>query len=214
MPTLSFATILTPSDYHQYVYGIGRIVIPYHRLNAYISHNLYDILGITIAATSSEIKEAYYGEVLRWHVDNSPEATDVQRIKHVERFKAISSAYETLSDNDLHEQYKMESEKAQDISLQIPSTMQYKDAVKIFLIFIIRIIQDDKLRNESILKVISTLAIATCNSKTSFVLGGAMYALLQGSKITDVFNELTHEEQSVLIETLTLFILHERRIIR
>ena len=205
MPTLSFATILTPSDYHQYVYGIGRIFIPYHRLNAYISQNLYDILGITIDATCAEIKEAYYGEVLRWHVDNSPEATDEQRLKIVDRFKAISNAYKTLSDNDQHEQYKTECQ----INIDRPSTMQYKDAVNICLIFAIRILQEDYLRNESILKVISTLAFTTCNRKTSFVLGGAMYALLLGSNITDVFNELTYEEQTVIIQELTVVVLHE-----
>ena len=89
--------------------------------------------------------------------------------------------------------------------------MQYKDAVNIFLIFAVRILREDYLRNQSILKVISTLAFATYvgNRNSSFVLGGAMYALLLGSNTTAVFNELTHEERTVIIQALTVVVLHE-----
>ena len=202
---------LPPSDYSQFVFGITQLNFLYRRLNSFVSQNLYDILGITTNATSNEIKRAYRNQALRWHPDKSPDATDEQRNKIVKRFKAIANAYDILSDDKKRQQYDKNCLENVDIPTETPSTMQYKDAVKIFMDFAVRILREDYSRNQSALKVISTFAISTYvgSRNNSFILGGAIYALLLGSSTTSVFDELIPEERADLIQALTIFVSHD-----
>jgi DnaJ-class molecular chaperone len=65
--------------------------------------NYYDILDIDRKATRDDIKKAYKKAALRWHPDKNQE----DKTKAEEKFKAITEAYSTLSDDNLREQYDM-----------------------------------------------------------------------------------------------------------
>lgn len=62
----------------------------------------YDVLGLSVSATSSEIKRAYRKKAIIHHPDknpNDPEAAD--------RFKEIGEAYQVLSDDLLRKRYDL-----------------------------------------------------------------------------------------------------------
>ncbi|KAJ7186773.1 X-domain of DnaJ-containing-domain-containing protein [Mycena filopes] len=60
----------------------------------------YDILGITPAATSDEVKKAYRRMAIKHHPDKNPDDPLAE-----ERFKEIAIAYQTLSDDALRKKY-------------------------------------------------------------------------------------------------------------
>ena len=59
-----------------------------------MSKDYYEILGLSRAASSEEIRKAYRRLALTYHPDKNP----TNRIEAEERFKEISKAYQTLSD--------------------------------------------------------------------------------------------------------------------
>ncbi len=61
--------------------------------------NYYEILGVTVDSSSAEIKSAYRKLARKYHPDINKE-TDA-----IEKFKDITEAYETLSDEKEREQY-------------------------------------------------------------------------------------------------------------
>ena len=66
--------------------------------------NLYEVLGLTEAASQEEIKKAYRKLSLQYHPDrnnNSPESTA--------KFQSISAAYDIIGDDDKRKQYDMQS---------------------------------------------------------------------------------------------------------
>jgi DnaJ family protein B protein 4 len=66
--------------------------------------NLYEVLGLTEAASQEEIKKAYRKLSLQFHPDrnnNSPESTT--------KFQSISAAYEVIGDEDKRRQYDLQS---------------------------------------------------------------------------------------------------------
>ena len=72
--------------------------------------HLYDILGVSKTATSSEIKKAYKSLVKKYHPDVFEGNKDLAESK----IKEINDAYDTLSDPVLREEY--------DRSLEVPET--------------------------------------------------------------------------------------------
>jgi DnaJ-class molecular chaperone len=56
----------------------------------------YEILGVSKDANDQDIKKAYRKLALKWHPDKNP---DNQREAEI-KFKAISEAYDVLSDRD------------------------------------------------------------------------------------------------------------------
>lgn len=72
--------------------------------------HLYDILGVSKTATSSEIKKAYKSLVKKYHPDIFEGNKDLAESK----IKEINDAYDTLSDPVLREEY--------DRSLEVPET--------------------------------------------------------------------------------------------
>ncbi|KAK3721463.1 DnaJ-like protein xdj1 [Vermiconidia calcicola] len=64
--------------------------------------DLYELLNITKGASKAEIKKAYHKAALSSHPDKVP---DEQRAEADIRFKAISKAYEILSDDDTRAMY-------------------------------------------------------------------------------------------------------------
>ncbi|KAJ7207997.1 X-domain of DnaJ-containing-domain-containing protein [Mycena pura] len=60
----------------------------------------YDILGITPAATTDDVKKAYRRMAIKHHPDKNPDDPNAE-----ERFKEIAIAYQTLSDPGLRKKY-------------------------------------------------------------------------------------------------------------
>lgn len=75
----------------------------------------YDILGVAPSASTDEIKRAYKKLALKYHPDKNkdPEAQ--------EKFKAMSVAYEVLSDDDKRKRYDTYGEKGVDQESADPS---------------------------------------------------------------------------------------------
>ncbi|KAJ1812117.1 DnaJ sub B member 6 [Coemansia sp. RSA 2598] len=61
----------------------------------------YELLGLSTAATSEEIKKAYRKLSLRWHPDKNPG----NREEAEEKFKQLAEAYSVLSDTELRTKY-------------------------------------------------------------------------------------------------------------
>ncbi|KAI5806973.1 hypothetical protein EDC01DRAFT_699917 [Geopyxis carbonaria] len=64
--------------------------------------DLYEILGVTSAASKTEIKKAYHKAALSSHPDKVPVE---ERHEAEMRFKSVSQAYEILYDDDTRERY-------------------------------------------------------------------------------------------------------------
>ncbi|KAI4518482.1 DnaJ-domain-containing protein [Schizophyllum commune Loenen D] len=60
----------------------------------------YDILGVSVDATTDEIKKAYRRAAIKHHPDKNPDDPHAE-----ERFKEIAIAYQTLSDPALRKKY-------------------------------------------------------------------------------------------------------------
>jgi DnaJ-class molecular chaperone len=75
-----------------------------------MSENLYEILGVTKDASESEIKKAFRALSLVYHPDRNTDQDERTKLEKTEKFKEISSAYETLKDANTRKQYDMESQ--------------------------------------------------------------------------------------------------------
>ncbi|KAB8360685.1 hypothetical protein FH972_024421 [Carpinus fangiana] len=75
--------------------------------------DLYEVLGVSKDASKAEIKKGYHKAALSSHPDKAPEeereAADI-------KFKAVSQAYEILSDDDMREAYDLHGMAAFDKS--------------------------------------------------------------------------------------------------
>lgn len=65
----------------------------------------YDILGIDINASQSDIKKAYFAKSKEYHPDRHVTNKDADKKKSEKMFLNVQKAYELLSDPDLKEEY-------------------------------------------------------------------------------------------------------------
>jgi DnaJ-class molecular chaperone len=62
--------------------------------------DFYDVLEVPVDATAAQIKKAYFMKARKCHPDKNPDNPELE-----EQFKAISVAYEVLSDPEKREMY-------------------------------------------------------------------------------------------------------------
>lgn len=70
-----------------------------------MSKDLYEVLGVSVASTTEDIKKAYRKKALRCHPDKTSHLPDAVRIVAEEEFKKINNAHEILSDPGKRKQY-------------------------------------------------------------------------------------------------------------
>ena len=63
-------------------------------------NDLYDLLGVNRDMDAKQIKLAYYRLAQKYHPDKAGDSKEV-----LEKFKAITGAYEVLVDEDLRKKY-------------------------------------------------------------------------------------------------------------
>ena len=68
-----------------------------------MSKNYYNILEVSKNASQNDIKKAYKKLAIKWHPDKN---TD-NKNEAEEKFKEISEAYQTLSDDNKRKEYDM-----------------------------------------------------------------------------------------------------------
>src|SRR5256885_15813997 len=66
----------------------------------WLEKDFYAVLGISKSATSDEIKKAYRKLARELHPDHNPGNTEAE-----DRFKAVSEAYDVLSDDKKRKEY-------------------------------------------------------------------------------------------------------------
>ncbi|XP_078598706.1 uncharacterized protein LOC144874442 [Branchiostoma floridae x Branchiostoma japonicum] len=71
----------------------------FHHRERQVNVHYYDVLGITPAATQTQIKSAYYKKSMQFHPDRNKTAFAA------DRFTEITEAYEVLSHRDLRRKY-------------------------------------------------------------------------------------------------------------
>ncbi|KAF7294946.1 Galactose oxidase [Mycena indigotica] len=69
------------------------------------SVDLYEVLGLTIEATTDAIKKAYRKLALTCHPDKQAAASDEQKAKSATRFQQVGFAYAVLGDDKRRERY-------------------------------------------------------------------------------------------------------------
>lgn len=74
-------------------------------------NKLYNILGIDSDATTDDIKKAYRKLAIKYHPDRHPNLDDDKKAKLENKFKEITHAYETLSDEQNRAKYDQFGEK-------------------------------------------------------------------------------------------------------
>ena len=72
----------------------------------------YEVLGVGKGSSNEQIRDAYYKLVKNYHPDVNPGADHDTRVKAEEIFTRITSAYETLSQNDKRVEYDSQEELA------------------------------------------------------------------------------------------------------
>jgi DnaJ-class molecular chaperone len=65
----------------------------------------YDTLGVPRTATEAEVKRAYRALALKFHPDRHTGSTEAEKQKAEAKFKDIGTAYSTLIDRQLRQQY-------------------------------------------------------------------------------------------------------------
>lgn len=72
----------------------------------------YDTLGVNKNASQEDIKKAYRKLAMKWHPDKNPDNQEAE-----EKFKQISQAYDTLSDENKRSQYDRFGENYQNANM-------------------------------------------------------------------------------------------------
>mmetsp|Transcript_7658 Transcript_7658/g.16027 ORF Transcript_7658/g.16027 Transcript_7658/m.16027 type:complete len:546 (+) Transcript_7658:73-1710(+) len=71
----------------------------------------YDLLGVPVTASDSDLRKAYHKLALKWHPDKHSQKSDVSRKVAEDKFKEISLAYDTLSDPEKRKTYDQVGEE-------------------------------------------------------------------------------------------------------
>lgn len=95
--------------------------------------NFYDVLGVSINSTETEIKKAYRQKAMQYHPDKNPNDKTAE-----DKFKAAAEAYETLSDsvkrnnydNKLHKETILEEEYYHKNSYESVQAMDSNEFIK------------------------------------------------------------------------------------
>lgn len=169
----------------------------YYRLNEHKSQNYYDILGVESKASIEQIKSAYRKESLRWHPDRHLHATDINRKKCENRFKAVSNAFDCLKDSTERKKYDIKAEKVHDIPHK--SEMSYGDALNILVEFVFASLKVQLQSHASPIKLLLSHALAPAfgmhGGADGFIIGAAITLLLNGDGAAVVFRDLSPEQR-------------------
>jgi len=69
------------------------------------AQDYYEILGVGRNANDDDLKKAYKKAAVKWHPDKHASKSETERSAAEEKFKAVSTAYDVLSDKDKRSVY-------------------------------------------------------------------------------------------------------------
>jgi DnaJ-domain-containing protein 1 len=164
--------------------------------------NLYAILGV---APDASVEEAYKREALRWHPDRHSVASQEQQHTVAERFKAVSEAYQILSDPVARNEY--DASKAS----KEPTKMTTEMAFEVFLHFWLQSFIEQHRTAESrvgdITSVLAPALLGVMTGPAATRVGMLLVLMIQYREDAGrILAQMTIEDKSMLFHALRVIV--------
>lgn len=167
--------------------------------------NLYAILGVAPNASLEDIRKAYKREALQWHPDRHSAASQEQQHTVAERFKAVSEAYEILSEPVARNRYDASKASTE------PTKMTTEMAFEVFLHFWLQsFIEQHRTAESRVGPTTSVLAPALLGVMvgTAAVRVGMLFVLIIQNRegAGRILGQMTTEDKSMLFHALRVLV--------